>query len=266
MKKLLFNILFLSLLFSCNEEIGRDITTDLSQEADQFFNFSTAINEGGYLGNFSYSDYFRTQSQSLPGCPKIEIDQTLRLVTLDYDAADSCTQEKNFKRNGKIKIDFSQSNTQLATWWMEYENYKFDNTEIIGKREFKTLSSSQNQEKFENLKIKTDNNLSFVAKGTHTYFTSRFSFRPFAISFVGFIEGTNPAGRKFTQTLTQAKEVYINCYSEGWVLPFEGEETWTVERSEGRELTYRFNFSSEGECNPEVNVFLPDGRTLTLNP
>ncbi|GMQ24940.1 hypothetical protein Aoki45_16220 [Algoriphagus sp. oki45] len=266
MKKLFIYFLILSLLFSCNEEISRDITTDLSMEADQFFDFSTAINEGGYLGNFSYPDYFRTQSQSLPGCPKIEIDQTLRIVTLDYDAVDSCTQEKTLKRKGKIRLDFSQSNTQIGTWWMEYIDYHFENTEIKGKREFKALTTSQNQEKFENLRFNRDTGLSFVANGTNTYFVSRFSFRPFAISFVGKIEGTNPAGRKFSQTLTKAKEVYINCYSEGWILPFEGEETWTVERGQGRELTYRFNFSSEGQCEPIVNALLPDGRNLILNP
>lgn len=266
MKKLFIYFLILSLLSSCNEEISRDISTDLSKEADQFFDFSTAINEGSYLGNFSYPDYFRTQSQSLPGCPKIEIDQTLRLITLDYDAVDSCTQEKNFKRKGKIRLDFSQSNTQIATWWMEYMDYHFENSEITGKREFKALSTSQNQEKFENLKFKTDTDLSFVANGTNTYFVSRFSFRPFAISFVGTMEGINPAGRKFTQTLTKAKEVYINCFSEGWILPFEGEENWTVDRGIGRELAYKFDFSSEGQCDPVVTVLLPDGRNLVFNP
>ncbi|GMQ30514.1 hypothetical protein [Algoriphagus confluentis] len=266
MKNLLFPLLFLGLFCSCNEEIGREISTDLSEEVRQFYTLSTALTEGSYLANFTYGDYFRLQSESLPGCPKIEIDQSLRLITLDYDSVDSCMQERNFSRKGKIRIDYSLSNTQISTWWMEYEDYHFDKSRIQGTRQFQSLSPNQNQESFENLRLITDTNLSFTAKGSHTYFISRFSSRPFAISFVGTIEGINPVGRRFKQTLSGAKEVFINCYSEGWILPFEGEETWTVERGATRELSYKIAFSSEEECNPLVNATLPDGRILILNP
>ncbi|WP_026951336.1 hypothetical protein [Algoriphagus mannitolivorans] len=265
MKKIFLYLLSFILLTSCSEDISQDIQTDMLQEADQFFTLSEIVNESSYLGNFSFGDYFRITSASLPGCPTLSLNSQTLEITLDYSKVETCDQQNTVARSGKIILDFSQANSNNPTWTMKYEGYTFQKTKIDGIRYFKRLSTSQNSESFENLKITTENNLGFTIKGTYTYFLSRFNFRPFGISYVGRHEGINPAGRSFVQSITEAKELFINCYSEGFTLPQKGKENWKVSRG-STDLNYTVNYTSTQECVIQVKAVLPDGRTIDLQP
>ncbi|MDX5338502.1 MAG: hypothetical protein LPK25_05705 [Cyclobacteriaceae bacterium] len=265
MKKVFLFLVSFSLLFGCSEDINSDIQTDLLEEADQFFVVSEIVNESSYLGNFTFGDYFRFSSSSLPGCPVLSLNSQTLEITLDYNQAVTCEQKNSESRSGKIILDFSQANTDNPTWILIYEGYTFQNTKIDGQRFFKRLSNSQNSETFENLKITTEKNLGFTLKGNYTYFLSRFNFRPFGISYVGKHEGTNPAGRNFIQSITEAKELYISCYSEGYTLPEKGKENWKVSRGT-TDLNYAVSYLSTQECSIQVKAMLPDGRTLDLQP
>ena len=261
MKKIFVFLLSSILLMSCSEDISTEIQTDLLQEADQFFTLSETVNESSYLGNFTFGDYFRMTSASLPGCPSIALNsQTLEII-LDYTKTDSCNQKNTSTRTGKIILGFSQANSNTPSWTMKYEGYSFKKTKIEGTRFFKRLSISQNSETFENLKITTEKGLGFSIKGNYTYFISRFNFRPFGISYVGEHEGRNPAGREFVQSITEAKEVFIGCYSEGFTLPQNGKENWRVSRGSS-DLNYSLSYLSTQECVIQVKAVLPDGRTL----
>ena len=77
-------LLVLLMLFSCTEDVSREISTDLTQEANQLFQFSQALSESNYLGNISYQDYFRISSSELPGCPTIVRSLASRIIVLDY--------------------------------------------------------------------------------------------------------------------------------------------------------------------------------------
>ena len=233
------------------------------QEADQFFTLSEIVNESSYLGNFTFGDFFRFTSSSLPGCPTLSLNSQTLEITLDYSKVESCDQQNQAHRAGKIILDFSQANSNNPTWTMKYDGYSFQKTKIEGTRFFKRLSTSQNSETFENLTITTEKNLGFQIKGTYTYFLSRFNFRPFGISYVGRHEGINPAGRTFVQSITEAKELYIACYSEGFTLPQKGKENWRVFRG-STDLNYSVSFLSTQDCLIQVKAILPDGRNLDL--
>lgn len=234
------------------------------QEAEQFFTLSEIVNESAYLGNFSFNDYFRLTSGSLPGCPTISLNSQTLEITLNYTKVDTCDQENSEPRTGKIILNFSLANTENPSWTMKYEGYSYQKTKIEGTRFFKRLSTSQNSETFENLRITTEKNLGFSVKGTYTYFIARFNFRPFGISYVGRHEGINPAGRNFIQSITEAKELFISCYSEGYTLPQKGKENWRVYRG-AAELNYTVSFISNQDCQIQAKATLPDGRTLDLN-
>jgi hypothetical protein len=252
-------------LASCSVDLDNEIQTDLIQEADQFFLLSEVVNETSYLGNISYPDYFRIQPSSLPGCPKIQIDTGLRKVVLDYTQPDSCDQAIKSIRNGKIILDFSRSNADPGTWSLEYNDYSFLKTKIQGKREYVRLSNSQNSETFQNLRIITENRLGFLISGSYTYFIARFNSRPFGISFVGSLQGINPAGRSFIQSITEPKEQFINCYSEGSGLPKVGQENWRVSRENG-EISYQVTYQTTSDCKTKVKATLPDGRNYDIRP
>jgi hypothetical protein len=73
MKRYLTLLSFFPLLWSCTEEVSKDINTDLTVEATHFFNFSEAMLESTYLGNISYPEYARIISGNLPGCPEVTL-------------------------------------------------------------------------------------------------------------------------------------------------------------------------------------------------
>lgn len=266
MKNQLFLSFILLIFISCTEDVSRNIATDLTQEADQFFRFSEALSESAYLGNISYSDYFRITSQELPGCPLITRDEDLRIIQLDYSAPQACEHPNRTPRSGKITLDFSLSNTPLPGWTLSYENYSFGNTIIDGVRFFENPAFNENKETFENLRIELEKNLGFVATGEFSYSVARLSLSPFALSTRGRIEGINPAGRDFSLVITEAKEQLFSCYREGWELPQSGKETWIISRSPSSSLDYSVRFESNNKCDPTVTSTLPDGRSLELNP
>ena len=266
MKRHLILSSILLIFWSCVEDVSREINTDLTQEADQFYRFSQALSESSYLANISYLDYFRIGSEELPGCPTIIRSPDSLIVQLDYTNPQECDQPKNTPRTGKIILDFSLINTINRSWTLTYQDYAFGNTIMDGVRFFKNPSFNENVETFENLRIELENNLGFIATGTFSYSVARLSFRPFALSTRGRIEGTNPAGRDFSLVITEAKEQLFSCYREGWTLPQTGKETWIISRSPSSSLDYRVRFESGTACDPTVISTLPDGRSLQLNP
>jgi hypothetical protein len=218
------------------------------------------------LGNISFGDYFRISADELPGCPMITRDIDSRRIELDYSNPQECEHLNTTPRSGKIILDFSLSNTPDPSWKLSYEDYTFGTTKMVGTRYFINTSFNENQENLENLKITLDNDLGFVLNGTLNYSVARLSARPFALSTRGRVEGTNPAGRNFTSTITGAKEQLFSCYREGWELPQSGSESWIVTRSQSGSLEYMVRFETTDGCDPTVISTLPDGRTLQLNP
>ncbi|WP_157963204.1 hypothetical protein [Algoriphagus litoralis] len=266
MKNLLLLFLCSLILSSCTEDVSRNINTDLTQEADQFFRFSSALGETGYLGNISYGDYFRISGDEIPGCPLITRNTATRTIILDYSNPQACEHLNSIPREGKIILDFGLSNTAEASWTMKYEDYSFGSIKIEGVRVFRNISFNENQESVENLKITLDPNLGFVVNGTLSYSVARLSARPFALSTRGRVEGTNPAGRNFFAAITGAKEQLFSCYRLGWELPQSGTESWIVSRGNSSSLEYMVKFETGDGCNPTVISTLPDGRTIQLNP
>jgi len=266
MKKYLILLTVSLVYWSCTEEPSRDINTDLSQEADQFFGFSEAVSESAYLGNLSYSDYTTLLTNALPSCPAIMLTPDSRIVTLDYSNTEECDQEKKAARTGRIILDFTFSNLENPTWTMTYADYTYNGIEIVGTRKFTGLSATENQESFEELRLELANNLDFSASGTLTHTVSQAGSTPMSLSTLGRIEGKNPAGRDFFLTIADAKEQLFTCYQQGWILPRKGQESWVVARGTSSSGNYVTNFQNSETCDPVVISTLPDGRTLQLNP
>jgi len=262
----LFLISILIIFGSCSEDVSRNIDTDLTQEAAQFFQFSEALSESSYLGNISFADYSRILPQDLSGCPTINRDITARRIELDYSNPQECEQPNKTLRSGKIILDFTLSNTTVPSWKLTYDDYSFGKTRIEGVRNFLNPSFGENKETFENFRIELEKNLSFYANGTLSYSVARLSFRPYALSTRGRVEGKNPAGRDFSLVITESKEQLFSCYREGWDLPQSGKETWISSRGNSRSLDYMVRYEKKEACETVVISTLPDGRTLQLNP
>lgn len=250
---------------SCTEDISREISTDLTVEATQFFQFSRAISESNYLGNIFYPDYFRINSDELPGCPTIVRGLGSRIIVLDYSNTADCEEELKKERSGKIILDFSLSNSSDPTWSLQYDDYFFDGIKIKGRREFKALASNETEGSFENLEIELPQNQSFLVSGKFNHSVSRSSFRPFALSTRGNLSGRNPVGRNFELTITKPKEQLFACYRDGWDLTQTGEEAWEISRGGNSVIAYSTRFETNIGCNPLVISILPDGRTYQLN-
>lgn len=263
----LYIFFFLVLLASsCTEDESRTISTDFRTEAIQHFNLSGAFSESNYLGNISYQDYFRISSSELPGCPTIERSLQSRIITLDYSKPLECTQENNKPRSGKIILDFTLSNSTSPTWIMTYEDYSIDGIKVSGERQFRAITSNETEASFENLEVELPNNLSFLIRGKTNHSVSRANSRPFALSTRGNLEGVNPAGRYFNVIITEPKEQLFACYRQGWFLTQTGKESIKIARGIERDVVYTTTYLTASGCNPTVNVILPDGRNLQLNP
>ena len=266
MKKYLILLSTSLLLGACSEDVGKEINTDLVQEAEQFFGLSEAFGESSYLGNLTYEDYLRIVSAELPGCPTIIHNPDTKIIELDYSSPQECEQENTASRTGKIILDFTLADSEDPNWSLAYDSYTFKGSELTGTRMFIQLSSSENQESFENLTIKSDQELTFVAEGELSYVISRSNLTPVSLTTRGQIKGRNPAGRNFSLVITEAKEQLFQCYSASWELPQRGKESWIVSRTASSSVDYRVSFEPTETCNPVVISTLPDGRSLQLNP
>ncbi|GAB3217435.1 hypothetical protein J0A67_00415 [Algoriphagus aestuariicola] len=266
MKNSLVLFSILALLWSCTEEVSRDINTDLTQEAEQFYRFSEAIGEASYLANISQSEYSSILSQELPGCPSITHSLDSLIITLDYSSDEVCEQENKIPRTGKIILDFTLSDSANSLWSLSYEDYTYRGGKIEGQRNFEGVSPEESQEIFENLRIELANGIGFTADGELSYVISSEELKPSSITSRGKITGMNPAGRDFSIVTSTAKVQLFQCYGQGWDLPQSGEELWMVSRGGTAELEYEVTFQNTETCNPIVTSSLPDGRTFQLNP
>jgi hypothetical protein len=267
MKKGVLYIFFsLVFLIACKEDEDRVISTDLPTEATQLFLVSNAWSESLFFTQISFEQYSNAASLDLPGCPHILLDQTAKRVTLTFDPAASCEQTGKSIRSGKLILDLAQSGSENPVWFLEYENYTFEDASINGIRTFTKNSSGVVNETFETLTHKTKNLLTHQFSGNLTHSLSLVNGIVVGLNSKGMINGRNPAGRNFVFDFNDKRELLFSCFQDNQLLPVDGKETWQVSRSETSQLTHSLTYEWKENCRVEAYVVLSDGRRLLLNP
>lgn len=263
-----FLYIFFSLIFlvACKEDEDRVISTDLPTEASLLFNASNAWSEAIFFTQISFDQYSTGDSLRLPGCPEIFIDKTAERVTLTFDPETACEQTGTSKRSGKLILDLAQSDSENPVWFLEYENYTFEDASLDGIRTFSKNSTGLILETFETLTHKTKNELTHRFGGDLTHTLSLVNGNLEGLNSTGIIYGENPAGRNFTFTLSEKRELLFSCFQDNQLSPNAGKETWQVSRSETAQAVYNLTYESKENCTVEAYVVLPDGRRLLLNP
>jgi len=267
MKKRVLYIFFpLIFLVACKEDEDRVISTDLPTEASQLFAVSNAWNEAVFFSQISFEQYSNADSLDLPGCPEILIDKIADRVTLTFDPETTCEQTGISKRSGKLILDLAQSDSENPAWFLEYENYTFEDASINGIRTFSKNSSGVINETFETLTHKTKNELTHQFGGDLTHTLILVNGILVGLNSNGIIFGKNPAGRNFTFIFNEKHELLFSCFQNNQLFPVAGKEIWQVSRSETAQVEYNLTYESKGNCNVEAYVLLPDERRLLLNP
>lgn len=265
-KRILYIFFSLIFLVSCKEDEDRVISTDLPTEASQLFVVSNAWSEAIFFSQISIEQYSNADSLYLPGCPEILVDKTAERVTLTFDPETACEQTGTSKRSGKLILDLAQSDSENSVWFLEYENYTFEDASIDGIRTFSKNSSGEITETFETLTHKTKNELTHQFGGDLTHTLSLVNGILVGLNSNGIINGKNPAGRNFTFVLSETRELLFSCFQDNQLFPVAGKETWQVSRSETAQVVYNLTYESKENCNVEAYVLLPDERRLLLNP
>lgn len=267
MKKGVLYIFFsLVFLIACKEDEDRVISTDLPTEASQLFIASNAWSEAIFFTQISFDQYSNAESLDLPGCPEILADKTAKRVTLTFDPASTCEQTGTSKRSGKLILDLAQSDSGNPIWFLEYENYTFQDASINGIRTFTRNSSGAINETFETLTHKTKSELTHQFGGNLTHTLSLVSGVVVGLNSNGIIYGKNPAGRNFTFVFNEKRELLFSCFQDNQLFPVAGKETWQVSRSETAQVVYNLTYEWKENCIIEAYVLLPDQRRLLLNP
>lgn len=267
MKKGFLSIFFsLIFLIACKEDEDRVISTDLPTEASQLFVVSNAWSEALFFSQLSFDQYTNADSLDLPGCPEILVDKTAKRITLTFDPAIACEQTGSSKRSGKLILDLAQSDSENPVWFLEYENYTFEDASLEGIRTFTKNSSGEITESFETLTHKTKNELTHQFGGELTHTLSLANGVLVGLNSNGIIFGRNPAGRNFTFAFNETRELLFSCFQDNQLFPVAGIETWEVSRSETAQVVYNLTYESKENCKVEANLILPDGRRLLLNP
>lgn len=267
MKKSTFYIFFsLVFLISCKEDEDRVISTDLPTEASQLFIVSNAWSEALFFTQLSFDQYSNPDSIDLPGCPDILLEESAKRVTLTFDHEKTCEQSGKSKRSGKLILDLAQSDSENPIWFLQYENYTFEDASVNGIRTFTKNTSGVVNETFEFLTHKTKNLLTHQFAGNLTHTLSLVNGITAGINSKGMIIGSNPAGRNFVFDFSDKRELLFSCFQDNQLLPVAGKETWQVSRSETSEVTHNLTYDLKGNCKVEAYVVLSDGRRLLLNP
>ncbi|MDI1322124.1 MAG: hypothetical protein PSV36_05210 [Algoriphagus sp.] len=267
MKNRVLHVFFiLVFLTSCKEDEDRVISTDLPTEASQLFIVSNAWSEALFFTQLSFDQYSNAESLDLPGCPEILLDKTAKRVTLTFDPAKTCEQTGKSKRSGKLILNLSQSDAETPIWFLEYENYTFEDASINGIRTFTKNSLGVVNETFETLTHKTKNLLTHQFAGNLTHTLSLVNGIVIGVNSKGMINGRNPAGRNFVFDFNDKRELLFSCFQDNQLLPVAGKETWQVSRSETSQLTHSLMYEWKEKCKVEAYVVLSDGRRLLLNP
>ena len=266
MKKEALYVLFsLVFLISCKEDDDRVISTDLPTEASQLFVVSKAWSEAIFFTQLSFDQYSSSDSLQLPGCPEILLEENAKRVTLTFDPDSTCEQSGKSKRSGKIILDLAQSDSQNPIWFLEYENYTFEEASMDGIRIFTKKSSGIVNETFETLTHTTTNQLTHQFSGNITHTLSLDSGLVVGLNSKGMINGRNPVGRNFVFEFNEKRESLFSCFQDNKLLPVAGKETWKVSRSETSQVTHSLSYELKENCVVEAYVVLSDGRRLLLN-
>lgn len=260
--------IFFSLIFltACKEDEDRVISTDLPTEASQLFIVSKAWSEAIFITQISFDQYSNAESLDLPGCPDILVDKTAKQVTLTFDPASTCEQTGTSKRSGKLILDLAQSDSENPIWFLEYENYTFEDASINGIRTFTKNPSGVINETFATLTHKTKNELTHQFGGNLTHTLSLVNGVVVGLNSKGMINGRNPAGRNFIFDFSEKRELLFSCFQDNQLFPVAGKEAWQVSRSETAQVMYNLTYEWKENCKVEAYVVLPDGRRLLLNP
>lgn len=267
MKKGVLYIYFpLFFLIACKEDEDRVISTDLPTEASQLFIASNAWSEAIFFTQISFDQYSNPDSLDLPGCPEILADKTAKRVTLTFDPTTTCGQTGTSKRSGKLILNLAQSNSEDPVWFLEYENYTFEDASINGIRTFTKNPSGVINETFETLTHKTKNELTHQFGGNLIHTLSLVNGVVVGLNSKGMINGRNPAGRNFIFDFSEKRELLFSCFQDNQLFPVSGKENWQVSRSETAQVIYNLTYESKENCKVEAYVVLPDGRRLLLNP
>jgi hypothetical protein len=267
MKKRVLYIFFpLIFLVACKEDEDRVISTDLPTEASQLFAVSNAWNEAVFFSQISFEQYSNADSLDLPGCPEILIDKIAERVTLTFDPETTCEQTGISKRSGKLILDLAQSDSENPAWFLEYENYTFEDAAIDGIRAFTKNSLGVVNETFETLTHKTTNELTHQFGGSLAHTLSLVNGEVIGFNSNGIIYGKNPAGRNFTFVFNEKRELLFSCFQDNQLFPIAGKEIWQVSRSETAQVVYNLTYEPKENCKVEAYVLLPDLRRLLLNP
>lgn len=268
MKRFNFFLILLSIAFgSCQEDADKVIHTDLPTEANQLFDLSTAWSESLYFALLSFDEYqVMDTTNTLPGCPELLVEEDTRKVFLNFDIENECQQAGNDKRSGKIVLEYALSESNSASWALEYDDYSFNGSSIRGIRNFKKESSNQIIENFNPLTITSEKKLTHVFSGDikHSGGTAVSS----GIGFIsgGNFHGVNPAGRDFNIEIPFDRLMLSSCFKENKLVPLAGSEIWSISRGASKNVTYQLQYELLDSCNVAANVILPDGRSLLLNP
>lgn len=267
MKKGVLHIFFsLIFLIACKEDEDRVISTDLPTEASQLFIVSNAWSEAIFFTQISFDQYSNAESLDLPGCPEILVDKTAKRVTLTFDPGSTCEQTGTSKRSGKLILDLAQSDSGNPIWFLEYENYTFQDASINGIRTFTKNPSGVINETFATLTHKTKNELTHQFGGNLTHTLSLVNGVVVGLNSKGMINGRNPAGRNFIFDFSEKRELLFSCFQDNQLFPVAGKEAWQVSRSETAQVMYYLTYEWKENCKVEAYVVLPDGRRLLLNP
>lgn len=266
MKKEALYVLFsLVFLISCKEDEDRVISTDLPTEASQLFGVSKAWSEALFFALVTFDQYSSSDSIQLPGCPDILLEENAKRVTLTFDPDSTCEQSGKSKRSGKIILDLAQSDSLNPIWFLEYENYTFEEASMDGIRIFTKNSSGIVNETFETLTHTTSNQLTHQFSGNITHTLSLDSGLVVGLNSKGMINGRNPVGRNFVFEFNEKRESLFSCFQDNKLLPVGGKETWKVSRSETSQVTHILSYEPKENCVVDAYVVLSDGRRLLLN-
>lgn len=264
--KITFVLIFTFFTF-CSDDVNKNIETDLTKEAAQFYQLSLISHEHLFFSLYSWEEYQSLEADSLPGCPTITLEEISKKVTLDFNTENECPQNEKYQRSGKITLDLGLSFSPNPEWYIKFEDYVFESDTVKGQKRFKTLPNGVIQESYNDLIVKTDKNLNYTYSGIVNHLTIRRGLRILeSVLSDGSLEGINPAGRLFSMNNISPTISQALCFNSGEVPPNSGEESWTISRGLSKEVNHRLTFESDQNCETTASMVLPDGRMLILTP
>lgn len=280
MLKNIFIIILLIWATACSNDIDRNITTDLQVEGNEIFNVSLALEEPLYYAFLTLEEYRIAMKDTLtsndsipkvpivPGCPIINIDETLKEVTLTFSEKTDCPSQK-LKRKGQITLQFLTPNVLESNVLMKYNQYSIGTTKMEGSRTFtktnRLFPQNRRTEIFEDLLIIDEFGSSTKISGN---FEHQLTFQNGTIleyKTSGNLEGRNLTGRKIKMTQTNPRIYKTECVKQGIVLASVGMENWEIFRTPTQSLRHNLEYQQEKTCEPKAIISLSDGRTLVFS-